>query len=338
LNDATFKVRRETELFYWLKFTQPITKGGLELRPVLLQFTHRLFNFKTGIKMFRTMLFLATNFAIVIVLGVFLNIILPMFGISLGNTTGLLVMALIFGMGGSFISLALSKWLAKRSTGAQVIEQPNSPMERWLVETVKRQAEKAGIPMPEVAIFPSNSINAFATGASKKSSLVAVSTGLLQQMTQEEQEAVIAHEISHIANGDMVTMALVQGVLNTFVIFLARILAQAISSAIARGNDSGRGLGGLAYFGIVMLLEMVLGVLASIVAMWFSRQREYRADKGSAELVGSGKMIAALQRLKTSAEPELDGQLVAFGINGKRSEMFASHPSLDKRIDALRNL
>ncbi|TCS37663.1 protease HtpX [Reinekea marinisedimentorum] len=288
--------------------------------------------------MFRTMLFLATNFAIVIVLGVFLNVILPMFGIPMGNTTGLLVMALAFGMGGSFISLALSKWMAKRSTGAQVIEQPRTPMERWLVETVKQQSAKAGIPMPEVAIFPSNSINAFATGASKKNSLVAVSSGLLQQMSQEEQEAVIAHEISHIANGDMVTMALVQGVLNTFVIFLARVLAQAISAALARGSDSGRGLGGLAYFGIVIVLEMVLGVLASIIAMWFSRQREYRADKGSADLVGSGKMIAALQRLKSSSEPELDGQLVAFGINGKRSEMFASHPSLEKRIEALKSL
>jgi len=285
--------------------------------------------------MFRTMLFLATNFAIVIVLGVFLNIILPLFGIQLGNTGGLLVIALVFGMGGSFISLSLSKWLAKRSTRAEVITNPSTPMERWLMQTVERLSQKANIPMPEVAIFPSQSINAFATGSSKKNSLVAVSSGLLQQMAQEEQEAVLAHEIAHIANGDMVTMALVQGVLNTFVIFLARIIAHAISNFIARGNESGQGLGGLAYFGVVIVLEMALGILASIVAMWFSRKREYRADAGSANLVGAPKMIAALERLKRSAEPELDGQLVAFGINGKRSEMFASHPSLESRIAAL---
>lgn len=287
--------------------------------------------------MSRVMLFLGTNLAILLVLGVFLNVILPMLGIQLGNTAGLLVIALAFGMGGSFISLQMSKWLAKRSTGAQVIENPRSPMERWLVDTVSRLASQANIPMPEVAVFQSNSINAFATGASKSSSLVAVSTGMLQQMSQDEQEAVLAHEIAHIANGDMVTMALVQGVLNTFVIFLARIIAQAISAFVARGNENGQGLGFIAYIGVVFVLEMVLGVLASIIAMWFSRQREYRADAGSARLVGSHKMIAALQRLKQSTEPELDGQLVAFGINGKKSELFASHPSLDNRIEALRS-
>lgn len=286
--------------------------------------------------MFRMMLFLGTNLAILLVLGVFLNVILPLFGIQLGNTTGLLVIALVFGMGGSFISLALSKWMAKRATGAKVIETPNSPMERWLMQTVERLAKNANIPMPEVAIFPSESINAFATGASKSSSLVAVSTGLLQQMSQDEQEAVLAHEIAHIANGDMVTMALVQGVLNTFVIFLARIIAQAISSFVSRGSEDGQGLGFFAYIGVVFVLEMILGVLASIIAMWFSRQREYRADAGSADLVGAPKMIAALEKLKRSAEPELEGQLVAFGINGKRSEVFASHPSLEKRIAALK--
>ena len=203
------------------------------------------------------------------------------------------------------------------------------------METVARLSKKAGSPMPEVAIFPSQSINAFATGASKNSSLVAVSSGMLQQMSQEEQEAVLAHEIAHVANGDMVTMALLQGVLNTFVIFLARIIANVISSAVSRGEE-GNGLGFFAYMAVVFVLEMILGVLASIIAMWFSRQREYRADAGSAELVGAPKMIAALERLKRSAEPELEGQLVAFGINGKRSELFASHPSLDSRIDALR--
>jgi heat shock protein HtpX len=280
-------------------------------------------------------MFLATNLAIVVVLGVFLNIILPMFGINLGNTSSLLVIALVFGMGGSFISLAMSKWMAKRATRAQVITQPSTPMERWLMQTVERLARKADIPMPEVAIFPSESINAFATGASKQSSLVAVSTGMLQQMSQEEQEAVLAHEIAHIKNGDMVTMALIQGVLNTFVIFFARIIANLISNFLSRGEDS-QGLGFFAYIAVVFVLEIVLGILASIIAMWFSRQREYRADAGSAELVGAPKMIAALERLKRSTEPELEGQLVAFGINGKRSEMFASHPSLDSRIDALR--
>ncbi|MEJ2045479.1 MAG: protease HtpX [Reinekea sp.] len=287
--------------------------------------------------MFRTLLFLGTNFAIVLVLGVVLNIIMPMFGLNMGNTSGLLVFAALFGMGGSFISLAMSKWLAKRASGAQVIANPSTPMERWLVQTVQRLSQQANIPMPEVAIFPSQSINAFATGASKNSSLVAVSSGMLQQMSQEEQEAVLAHEISHISNGDMVTMALVQGVLNTFVIFLARIIAKAISSFVSRSNEDGEGLGYLAYMGIVFVLEMLLGVLASIIAMWFSRQREYRADAGSAKLVGPAKMIAALERLKRSSEPELQGQLVAFGINGKRSEMFASHPSLENRINALRS-
>ena len=285
--------------------------------------------------MSRTLLFLGTNLAIVVVLGVVLNVILPMFGLSLGNTSGLLVMALVFGMGGSFISLSLSKWMAKRASGAQVITNPSAPMERWLVQTVQRLAKQANIPMPEVAIFPSQAINAFATGASKSSSLVAVSSGMLQQMSQDEQEAVLAHEISHIANGDMVTMALIQGVLNTFVIFLARIVANAISSFVAR-DDDGQGLGFFAYMAVVFMLEMVLGVLASIIAMWFSRQREFRADSGSADLVGAPKMIAALERLKRSAEPELQGELVAFGINGKHSEMFASHPSLESRIAALR--
>jgi heat shock protein HtpX len=280
-------------------------------------------------------LFLATNFAILAVLGVFLNILLPMFGVQLGDTSTLLVFCLAFGMGGSFISLALSKWMAKRSTGAKVITSPSTPMERWLVQTVQRLSQKTNIPMPEVAIFPSNSINAFATGASKKSSLVAVSTGLLQQMSQDEQEAVLAHEIAHIANGDMVTMALVQGVLNTFVMFLARIIAGLISNFLSRG-ESGKGLGGFAYYGVVFVLEIALGVLASIIAMWYSRQREFRADAGSAQLVGAPKMIAALESLKRSSEPELEGQLVAFGINGKRSEMFASHPSLDSRISALK--
>jgi heat shock protein HtpX len=286
--------------------------------------------------MLRTLLFVGTNIAIVLVLGIFLNIILPIFGVSLGDTSGLLMLCLVFGFGGSFISLLLSKWMAIRSTRAKVITAPNTPMERWLLQTVQRLSQKANIPMPEVAIFPSNSINAFATGASKNKSLVAVSTGLLQHMSQDEQEAVIAHEIGHIANGDMVTMTLIQGVLNTFVMFFARLIAGAISSFVARGEE-GRGLGMFAHIAVVFVLEMILGVLASIIQMWFSRQREYRADAASANLVGAPKMIAALERLKQGAEPELDGQLVAFGIHGKRSEFFASHPSLEKRIAALRS-
>lgn len=286
----------------------------------------------------RMLLFLGTNFAIIIVLGLFLNVILPAFGVQLGNTAGYLVIAFVFGMGGSFISLWMSKGMAKRATGAQVIEQPRTQEERWLVETVARLAKGANIPMPEVAIYPAPDINAFATGASKKSSLVAVSQGLLRNMSADEAEAVLAHEVAHIANGDMVTMALVQGVLNTFVIFLARIVAQIVNSALARGNSNGQGLGFIGYFATVMIMEMVFGIVANIIAMWFSRQREFRADTGSANLVGAPKMIAALQRLKGSAEPELDGQLVAFGINGKRKELFASHPSLDDRIDALRRL
>lgn len=286
----------------------------------------------------RMLLFLGTNFAIVIVLGLFLNVILPAFGIQLGNTAGYLVIAFVFGMGGSFISLWMSKGMAKRATRAQVIEQPRTQEERWLVETVARLAKGANIPMPEVAIYPAPDINAFATGASKNNSLVAVSQGLLRNMTADEAEAVLAHEVAHIANGDMVTMALIQGVLNTFVIFLARVVAQIVNAAVSRGNSNGQGLGFIGYFATVLVMEMVFGIIANIIAMWFSRQREYRADAGSANLVGAPKMIAALQRLKGSAEPELEGQLMAFGINGKRKELFASHPSLDDRIDALRRL
>lgn len=283
----------------------------------------------------RIMLFLGTNLAIIVVLGVFMNVILPAFGVQLGNTGFYLVLAFAFGMGGSFISLMLSKWMAKRATGAQVIEKPGNAEEQWLMETVARLAKQANIGMPEVAVFPAPEANAFATGASKNNSLVAVSVGLMRTMNRDEAEAVLAHEISHIANGDMVTMALVQGVLNTFVIFFARIVAQIINNAVARGNDNGQGLGFFSYLAVVMVMEMVFGVLASIIAMWFSRQREYRADAGSASLVGAPKMIAALERLKTGQDSQLDGQLVAFGIKGKRKELFASHPSLDDRIAAL---
>lgn len=277
----------------------------------------------------RIFLFLATNLAILMVLGVVISVVLPMLGIEGQSTSGLLVISAVFGMGGSFISLAISKWIAKRSVGAVVIEQPRGPEEAWLLDTVRRQAEKAGIGMPEVAIYDSPEINAFATGMNKNSALVAVSSGLLRSMTKDEAEAVLGHEISHIANGDMVTLALIQGVLNTFVFFFARIAA----SAISRGSNNR-----FAYFMTVMAFQVVFGILASTIVMWFSRRREFRADEGGAALAGKQKMIAALQRLGgNSEESHLDGQLVAFGINGKRAmaALFMSHPPLEKRISAL---
>jgi heat shock protein HtpX len=286
----------------------------------------------------RIVLFLLTNLAVVIVLGVVLNIIMAALGIPPRSTTGLLILAFVFGMGGSFISLAISKWIAKRSTGAQVIERPRNEVEQWLVETVKRQAQQAGIGMPEVAIYNAPEINAFATGMNRNNALVAVSTGLLNGMTRDEAEAVLGHEVSHVANGDMVTLSLIQGVLNTFVIFLSRVIGGVIDSAL-RGNREGGGVG-LAYFGIVIVLEILFGILASIVVMWFSRQREFRADDGGARLAGREKMIAALERLRRSTEPtHLPEQMTAFGINGRGSklaQLFSSHPPLEDRIAALR--
>lgn len=284
----------------------------------------------------RIFLFLLTNLGILVTFGVFTNIVLPLFGIRLEGAGLLLVFAALFGMGGSFISLLMSKKMALRATKAQVIEKPGNNTERWLLETVARLAKDANIGMPTVAIFQSNSINAFATGAKRDDALVAVTTGLLKGMAPAEQEAVLAHEISHIANGDMVTLTLIQGVVNTFVIFFARIIANFISSAL--GGNNGRGLGFIGYIVVVMALEVVFGLLASVVVHWFSRRREYGADAGAASLVGKDKMIAALQRLKGSNEPELEGNLVAFGILGKGSELMATHPTLDSRIAALQQL
>jgi heat shock protein HtpX len=277
----------------------------------------------------RVILFLATNFAILIVLGVALSILMPVLGIDSQSNGGLLLMCAVFGMGGSFISLAMSKWIAKRSVGAVVIEQPANQQETWLLDTVKRQANQASIGMPDVAVWDSPEINAFATGMNKNNALVAVSTGLLRTMTKDEAEAVLAHEISHVANGDMVTLALIQGVVNTFVYFFARIAA----SALSRGSNNR-----FMYFMTVMFFQFVFGILASTIVMWFSRRREYRADEGGADLAGNKKMIAALQRLKgDSQESHLDGQLVAFGISGKKAmaALFLSHPPLEKRIAAL---
>jgi len=240
-------------------------------------------------------------------------------------------MCAVFGMGGSFISLLMSKMIAKRSVGARVIENPSTNEETWLVNTVRRQAELAGIGMPEVAIYDSPEINAFATGANKNNALVAVSTGLIRSMNRDEAEAVLGHEVSHVANGDMVTLTLIQGVLNTFVYFFARIVANMVN----RGNNSA-----FTYLMTVMAFQAIFGILASIIVMGFSRYREYRADSGGADLAGRQKMIAALERLKSNqTDSQLDGQLTAFGISGKRawSELFMSHPPLEKRIAALQH-
>ena len=287
--------------------------------------------------MFRIVLFLATNLAIIILLGIVMSIL----GVDSRSTSGLLVMATVFGMGGSFISLAMSKWIAKKSTGAQVIVNPSNPTEQWLYDTVHRMAQQAEIGMPEVAIYDSPDLNAFATGMKKDAALVAVSTGLLQNMTKDEAEAVIAHEISHIACGDMVTMALIQGVLNTFVILLSRLAANVINNFL-RGDEEGDGLGFFGYMAVTIVLEIFFGLFASMIAMWFSRKREYTADQGAAYLTSKGKMISALQRLQVHQEPShLPDQVVAFGIRPKAgglAKLFRSHPPFEQRINALRKL
>ncbi|MCW5620655.1 MAG: protease HtpX [Burkholderiales bacterium] len=287
----------------------------------------------------RVFLFLATNLAIVLVLSITARIlgvdrILTQNGL---NLSALLVFAALFGFGGSFISLMLSKWMAKMSTRARVITQPANAVEQWLVDTVRRQAQQAKIGMPEVAIYDAPEINAFATGANRNNALVAVSTGLLNGMTREEAEAVLAHEVSHVANGDMITLALIQGVVNTFVIFIARVIGSFVDRVIFK-NEQGPGIG---YYVTSIAAEIVLAVLASIIVMWFSRQREFRADAGGAQLAGRDKMIAALQRLKANYEPStLPEATKAFGISGKTTgglaRLFMSHPPLDERIEALR--
>ncbi|HEU0152340.1 MAG TPA: protease HtpX [Arenimonas sp.] len=286
----------------------------------------------------RIALFLATNLAVMVLLGIVLSVLQGVFGITLGNNGVLLVFAAVFGFGGALFSLAISKWVAKRTTGMHLIEQPRNEGEAWLFNTVKRQAEAAGIRMPEVGIYDAPEINAFATGPSRNNSLVAVSTGLLRAMDRDEAEAVLAHEVSHVANGDMVTMALVQGVLNTFVIFLARVVGRVIDAAIS-GNREG---GGLAYYAIVFVLDIVFGLFASVIAMWFSRWREFRADAGGARLAGREKMIAALEKLaRTYGQSTLPSQVRAFGISGSVGggvkRLFMSHPPLAERIQALRD-
>ncbi len=288
----------------------------------------------------RIALFLLTNLAVIITLSVVSSLLgfnryITAQGIDFGALLGF---ALVFGFGGALISLFISKWSAKMAVSARVIAAPSNPQERWLVETVQRQAAQAGIKMPEVAIYPAADVNAFATGASRNNALVAVSEGLLQRMTRDEAEAVIGHEISHVANGDMVTLTLIQGVLNTFVIFIARAVGSFIDRVVLK-NEEGPGM---AYFAIHLVLEIALGVLASVVVMAFSRRREFRADVGGAVLAGRGKMIAALRLLQSvHEEAHLPEKMLAFGINsGKGGFMrfFASHPPLEDRIAALEQL
>ena len=291
----------------------------------------------------RIALFIMTNLAVLLVLSIVLSLLgvdslLAENGVDL-NLQALLIFSAVFGMGGSFISLAMSKWSAKRMTGAQVITSPQNRTQQWLLETVARLSEQAGIAMPEVAIYNSPDVNAFATGMSKNSALVAVSSGLIENMKMEEAEAVLAHEVSHVANGDMVTLALIQGVVNTFVIFFSRIVGHFVDRVILK-NDRGYGIG---YYVSSILAQIVFGILASTIVMYFSRIREFRADAGSAQLVGSNKMVAALQRLQMIHQPgRLPEQMAAFGINGGMAEglkkLFMSHPPLEERIAALRSM
>ncbi len=288
--------------------------------------------------MTRIALFLATNVAILLVLSIAMRVfgIEPYLTANGLNLTSLLLMAAVMGFGGSFISLAISKWMAKKSMGVRVIESPSSSTEVWLVDTIKKYAADAGIGMPEVGIFDSPQVNAFATGMTKNSSLVAVSSGLLQQMTREEAEAVLGHEIAHIANGDMVTLTLIQGVVNTFVIFFSRIIGHTIDRVVFK-NERGQGM---AFFVTTMIAQMVLGILASIIVMWFSRKREFRADRGGASLAGRQNMIAALERLNSLHPAPLPEKMAAFGIAGGGASgfkrLFMTHPPLEERIAALR--
>lgn len=286
----------------------------------------------------RIFLFVVTNLAIVLVLSIVAQVTgldawLAQQGDSLG---GLLVFAALFGFTGSLISLAISKWMAVRAMGVRIIHQPVSADEQWLLATVRSLADKAGVGMPEVGIFDSPQPNAFATGPRRDSALVAVSTGLLAGMSRSEIEAVLGHELTHVANGDMVTLTLIQGVVNTFVIFLSRIVGNIVDRSMSRDSD-GRGI---AYFITVMVSQLVLGILASVIVMWFSRQREFRADAGGARLAGRERMIAALERLKAAHDEPLPAQLNAFGIAGGEgrglARLFMSHPPIEERIAALR--
>jgi heat shock protein HtpX len=289
----------------------------------------------------RILLFVVTNFAVIVVLSITLNLLgfngfMQSQGVNL-DLQALLVFASVFGFGGAFISLLISKWIAKQATGARVVSQPRDATEAWLLETVRRQAQAANIGMPEVAIYPADEINAFATGANRNNALVAVSAGLLRRLSREEAEAVLGHEISHVANGDMVTLTLIQGIVNTFVIFFARVIGHVVDRTVfkvERGH-------GPAFWITTMVAQIFLGILATIIVLWFSRQREFRADRGGARLAGREKMIAALQRLQAQQHPaQLPERLRAFGISGGAggglTRLFMSHPPLEERIEALR--
>jgi heat shock protein HtpX len=290
--------------------------------------------------MMRIVLFLLTNLAVIAVASITLSLLGVGSYLEQGNNlnlSNLLVFCLVFGMAGSFISLLISKWMAKRSMGVQVIDQPQNASEQWLYSTVQELANKAGIGMPEIGIFESAAPNAFATGWNKNNALVAVSTGLLQRMNKDEVKAVLGHEIGHVANGDMVTLALIQGVVNAFVMFFARIVGNFVDKVIFK-NERGPGI---AFYITTFVTEIILGILASTIVAWFSRRREFRADEAGAALTSNAAMASALMRLKeTYDQPsELSGELVAFGIRGegKLSALFSSHPPLDDRIAALQN-
>lgn len=283
--------------------------------------------------MTRILLFVATNMAVLLVLGIITSIL----GVDPKSQGGLLLMALVMGFGGSIISLLLSKTMAKHSMGVRIINHPTNQDEAWIVETVRQFAEKSNIRMPEVGIYDGPP-NAFATGAFKNSSLVAVSTGLLQSMTHEEVEAVIGHEVAHVANGDMVTMTLVQGVTNTFVIYLSRVIGSIVDGFLNRGNERSEG-GGIGYFVTVMVLQVVLGFLASIIVAWFSRYREFRADEGAARLMGQPhSMQKALARLGGLSTEDLPQNLATMGIAGGIGKLFSTHPPIEERIRALQKL
>ena len=291
----------------------------------------------------RILLFVGTNLAIIFVLSIVLSLLgvgsmLDEQGVGL-DMTNLLIFASVFGFGGAFISLAMSKFVAKRMTGAKVITSPSNDAEAWLMQIVKQQAEIAGIGMPEVAIYDSPEINAFATGMRRNSALVAVSTGLLHSMTRDEAEAVMAHEVSHVANGDMVTMALIQGVVNTFVIVLSRVVGHFVDRVVFK-TERGHGP---AFYITSIVAQIVFGILASTIVFWFSRQREFRADAGAARLSGREKMVAALEKLKRNSGPaQLPEQMAAFGISGKKAQgikrLFMTHPPLEERIEALKRM
>jgi heat shock protein HtpX len=288
----------------------------------------------------RIFLFLVTNLAVLALLTLVIFIIQSVFGVRLtgGGLGGLLVFAAVCGFGGALISLALSKWTAKRMMGVRVITTPQSDLEGWLIATIKRLADQVHIGMPEVGIFDAAEMNAFATGARRNAALVAVSTGLLRGMSRPQIEAVLGHEISHVANGDMVTLALLQGVLNTFVIFLARIIGSIVDRALFKNDRQESGIG---FFLTTLAAQIVLGIFASMIVSWYSRRREYRADRGGANLAGTGKMIEALEVLKRSQGEPMPPQMQAFGINtgstGGFMRLFMTHPPLDERIAALQS-